>query len=259
MTQFENWGDYFWPGQIDDCKINKLGIHDATKLENAERLRTAERAVEIIAGEAEIPRTFDLDHLKAIHRQLFQDVYDWAGELRATELVRPSADPDGPAHEFVKPEDIERLAPVIFAQLGDPADLRDRPTAEVVDVLARTYAGVNVLHPFVEGNGRTQRIFLDHVAEAAGYRIDWTRIADRQNQVMAEAFGQGPEPVRQALAECIERLPDDRARQDTRESLRLTNDGVPGPNAKADATRSSGSSTRYTQTTNREPGLQTDR
>lgn len=142
MTQFENWGDYFWPGQIDDCKINKLGIHDAAELENAERIRTAERAVEIIAGEAEIPRTFDLDHLKAIHRQLFQDVYDWAGELRVTELVRPSADPDGPAHEFVKPEDIERLAPVIVTQLGDPADLRDGPTAEVVDVLARTYAGV---------------------------------------------------------------------------------------------------------------------
>ncbi|WP_350277481.1 Fic family protein [Kribbella sp. HUAS MG21] len=228
MPTFENWGDYFWPGQIDDCKINKLGIHDAAELERAERSRTAERAVELIAGDVEIPRTFDLDHLRAIHRHLFQDVYDWAGDLRVTELVRPSQDPDAPGNEFVKPEDIERLAPVIFSQLGDPADLRNRPTHEVVDVLARTYAGVNVLHPFVEGNGRTQRIFLDHVAEAAGYRIDWTRIADRQNEVMAEAFGIGAEPVREALAECIEPLTDPRARQDTEQSLRLTTEGITG-------------------------------
>ncbi|MEU8225910.1 Fic family protein [Kribbella sp. NPDC048915] len=228
MPKFENWGDYFWPDQIDECRINKLGIRDADRLERVERSRTAERAVEIIAGDVEIPRTFDLDHLRAIHRHLFQDVYDWAGDLRVTELVRPSRDPDGPGHEFVKPDDIERLAPVIFSQLGDPADLRNRPTHEVVDVLAKTYAGVNVLHPFVEGNGRTQRIFLDHVAEAAGYRIDWTRIADRQNEVMAEAFDIGPEPIREALAECIEPAPDTVARQDTLHSLRLTSEGMPG-------------------------------
>jgi cell filamentation protein len=229
MPTFENWGDYFWPGQIDDCRINKLGIHDATKLEKAERKRTAVRAAQIISGDAGIPRTFDLEHLRAIHRQLFQDVYDWAGELRVTELVRPAQDPAAPANEFVKPEDIERLAPVIFSQLGDPSELRDRPTPEVVDTLARTYAAINVLHPFVEGNGRTQRIFLDHAAEAAGYRIDWSRIADRQNEVMAEAFGIGPEPVREALTECIEPLPETQARQDTQTALHLTNNGLPTP------------------------------
>lgn len=229
MATFENWGDYFWPGQIDDCRINKLGIHDATRLELVERSRAAERAVDIIAGDVDIPRTFDLDHLRAIHRQLFQDVYDWAGELRVTELVRPAQDPDAPANEFVKPEDIERLAPVIFSQLGDPSELRDRPTPEVVDTLARTYAAINVLHPFVEGNGRTQRIFLDHAAEAAGYRIDWSRIADRQNELMAEAFGIGPDPVRKALTECIEPLPETQARQDTQTALHLTSNGLTTP------------------------------
>jgi cell filamentation protein len=229
MNRFENWGDYFWPDQIDDCRINRLGIHDAAQLENVERSRTAERAVELIAGDLEIPQTFDLNHLKAIHRHLFQDVYDWAGELRATELVRPSADPDAPAHEFVKPEDIERLAPVISAQLGDPAKLRDRPTEEVVDVLARTYAAVNVLHPFIEGNGRTQRIFLDHAAEAAGHQIHWPRLASRQNELMAEAFTTGPEPVRQALLSCVDRLPPETS--DLQTSLRVAQDGIAKPAA----------------------------
>ncbi|GAA1579128.1 hypothetical protein GCM10009804_39520 [Kribbella hippodromi] len=269
MATFENWGDYFWPGQIDDCLINRLGIHDADTLKDEERLRSAERGTELIAGDVEIPQTFDLDHLRAIHRQLFQDVYDWAGELRATELVRPSKDPDAPGHEFVKPEDLERLAPVLFAQLGDPAELRDRPTAEVVDVLARTYAGVNVLHPFVEGNGRTQRIFLDHAAEAAGYRIDWTRIADRQNEIMSEAFGVGPEPVRAALTECIEPLggDDDQARQDTQHALRLTTSGLatpsgsapsglPAPTGSAPATSQAPAAHRYTSPTRTQPERQ---
>ena len=223
MTGFENWGDYFWPGQIDDCRINRLGIYDAAELETAERRLTAVRAAEIASGEAVIPRTFDLDHLKAIHGRLFQDVYDWAGQLRATELVRPSDDPNAPGHEFVKPEDIERLATMTFDRLGDPAELRGRPTPEVVDALARTYAAVNVLHPFVEGNGRTQRIFLDHAAEAAGHRIVWSRIADRQNAVMSEAFGVGPEPVRRALAGCVEPVGVDRQ---AAEAAHLTRGGV---------------------------------
>jgi cell filamentation protein len=227
MTQFENWGDYFWPGQIDDCKINKLGIRDRDVLEQVERSRSAERAIEIIAGDVAIPPTYDLAHLRAIHRQLFQDVYDWAGELRVTELVRPSLDPQAPPHEFVKPDDIPRLAGVVFTQLGDPAALGDRPMAEVVDVLARTYAGVNVLHPFVEGNGRTQRIFLDQVAATAGYRVHWSRIADRQNEVMAEAFGVGPEPVRKALAGCVERLPGGVAGKEAREALQRSQAGTP--------------------------------
>jgi hypothetical protein len=54
MTQFENWGDYFWPDQIDDCKINKLGIRDQGVLEQVERSRSAERAIEIIAGDVAI-------------------------------------------------------------------------------------------------------------------------------------------------------------------------------------------------------------
>lgn len=141
MTRFENWGDYFWPGQIDECRVNKLGIRDAELLEQNERVLSAGRAAEIASGAAPIARTNDLDHLRAIHRHLFQDVYEWAGELRVTELVRPSEDANSPPNEFVKPEDVPRLAEVVFSQLGDPARLRDRPTSEIVDVLARTYAG----------------------------------------------------------------------------------------------------------------------
>lgn len=159
LAEFTNWGDYFWDDQIDDCKRNRLDVDDAHELELVERDYSHERATQLIAGTVQVRQTFDLGHLKAIHAHLFQDVYEWAGQLRATELVRPADDPNMPGHEFVAPEQIEPLAGTVFEQLGDPAELADRLTDEVVDALARTYSGTNMLHPFVEGNGRTQRIF----------------------------------------------------------------------------------------------------
>ncbi len=243
MAEFENWGDYFWPGQIDDCRKNLLGIHDAEQLETAERRLTAVRAAELASGEAPIEKTWDLDHLKAIHRHLFQDVYEWAGEVRVTELVRPSTDPNAPGNEFVKPEDIERLAPMVFAQLGDPSELRGRPTPEVVDVLTPTLNGTNVLHPFVEGNGRAQRAFLDQAAEAAGHRIVWSRIADRQNAMMAEGFGVGPEPVRLGLTDCVEPIGLDNQAASAAWAARggvLQPDRVPDTGSSAQAAGKSG-------------------
>jgi cell filamentation protein len=202
MATFENWGDYFWPGQIDDCRRNLLGIHDASQLEVAERKHTFARSLQLEKAEVTVPQTFDLEHLRGIHRHVFGDVYEWAGQLRVTELVRPSADPNAPGHEFVKPGDIERLAGAVFGQLGDPTALAGLARGKQVEALAQTYAGINVLHPFVEGNGRTQRIFLQHVAHAAGLQIDWSKMPD-QNQVMAEAFTVGYRPVAEALEPCV--------------------------------------------------------
>lgn len=199
--EFENWGDYFWPGQIDDCMINRLGIHDAGRLHDEERRHSFLRSIELMENRVEIPQTFDLDHLQAIHHHLFQDVYEWAGQLRATELVRPDPNPNRPGHEFVKPENISQAATLLFEQ-ADPELFGALPGPAKVDQLARVYAGVNVVHPFVEGNGRTNRIFLEQLAETSDLAIDWNRMP-RQNEVMADAFTAGYEPVAKALKPCI--------------------------------------------------------
>lgn len=102
----------------------------------------------------------------------------------------------------MKPGDLEHLAGAVFALLGDPAALTDRPRGEQREVLAKTYAGIHVLHPFAQGNGRTQRVFLQYLARAAGLRIDWTKMPE-QNRVMAEAFTLGYAPVAQALEPCV--------------------------------------------------------
>lgn len=209
MATFDNWGDYFWPGRIDECRRNLLDEHDPVALETAERQLTAIRAAELAIGQAEVPQTFDLGHLKAVHHHLFQDVYEWAGQLRVTDLVRPSTDPNAPGHQFIPPENIEQMAQTLFP-LADPAQLAELPATAQIDRLAQVYAGVNVLHPFVEGNGRTQRIFLNDLAGAAGLRVDWSKMP-HQNQVMAEAFTVGYRPVAAALQTCVTRDASDQA------------------------------------------------
>ena len=74
--------DYCYPPDYTVLR-NRLAIRDAPALEAAERELVAQRLVEPLPG-----GDFDLDHLKAIHRHLFQDVYAWAGELRTVEIAR---------------------------------------------------------------------------------------------------------------------------------------------------------------------------
>lgn len=214
MSEFNNWGDYFWPGQIDECRKNRLAEHDAGKLNRLERRLVSTRAVQLEEREVVVPQTFDLDHLKAVHQHLFQDVYAWAGHLRATELVRPdSHDPNAPGHEFVKPHRIEAGANTLFGAVGDLSDLASQPASAQVTALAQVYAGVNVVHPFFDGNGRANRAFTQDLAHNAGLHIDWAKMV-HQNEVMAEAFTVGYQPVADAMRGCIRPLPNAQPRID---------------------------------------------
>ncbi|MDE0003291.1 MAG: Fic family protein, partial [Rhodospirillaceae bacterium] len=143
---------------------NRLDIRDAPALEAAERELVAQRLLEPVpAGD------FDLDHLKAIHRHLFQDVYAWAGEVRTVEIAK-----DG-----------SRFQPRRFIETG-MADIHRRIVAAgyFADLGPDGFAGgagpvlgdVNHVHPFREGNGRAQLQYLKQLAARAGHVLDLTRI-----------------------------------------------------------------------------------
>ena len=85
-SQFDSWESYFYPDTIDPLRgegtlRNLFDERDAQVLARLEYGRTSGRATQIGNGEVDIPRTFDGAHLRAIHGHLFQDVYEWAGEL----------------------------------------------------------------------------------------------------------------------------------------------------------------------------------
>ena len=193
------WEDYLYPANDAGVQIlrNKLGLTNFTAWFNAERQLTAGRQIELIARPELVARTFDAAHWKAIHHQVFQDVYEWAGEFRTVNIGK-----DG--HGFAPEAQLEEYASEILGQVREANMFAGRDRAGVVEGLTYTLQAVNIIHPFREGNGRTQRILTEHIAEHAGYLLDWHRISpDEQNYVMAQAFDGDLEPLHDALERAV--------------------------------------------------------
>jgi len=150
---------------------NKLNILDAEELKHVEReitaLRTAQIMVEGIDGK------FDFDHLKAIHRFLFQDIYKWAGEIRNVNISK--------GNQFCLFQYIEEQMNQIFMQLRQENYLRDcHEFEEFGKRLSYYLSEMNAIHPFREGNGRVQRLFLEELAAFNGYRLDFLKISSKE-------------------------------------------------------------------------------
>lgn len=159
--------------------INKLGIEDAEKLHIAEReitsLRIANAKIRGIKGE------FNLLHLKKIHKYIFGDIYDWAGEIRWVNIAKGNI--------FCNYEFIEANADSLFNKLRKENYLKDTSKNEIPFRLAFYLSEINVLHPFREGNGRAQRLFIEHLAENAGYSVDFSQVTDKQMiEASADSF-----------------------------------------------------------------------
>jgi cell filamentation protein len=144
--------------------INKLGVVDAALLRRIEAEATFLRDAQLKA--VTLPGRFDLAHLRAFHRHLFGDVYPWAGEIRRADLSRTAM--------FAHWAHIESYGADVFGQLREEQLLSTVDDDGVfLDRLAYFYAEVNALHPFREGNGRTQRAFFRQLALHAGRRLDF--------------------------------------------------------------------------------------
>jgi len=147
--------------------INKFGIREEEKLLQAEIAVT-----QIATASWELSpqcATFDFEHYRAIHKHLFQNLYEWAGQIRDVNISKKGT-------RFCPFDEIESLAGRIFTRLRKADYLRrlskDKFVAEFVDL----YITTNHLHPFREGNGRVQRLFLSQLARNAGYSLDFADI-----------------------------------------------------------------------------------
>ena len=118
---------------------------------------------------------FGLDELETAHRTLFGDVYDFAGIPRITDLRR-----GGP--EFTNPVFIYMEAGRVFGQLAERDHLRGLSREAFVDGFTELYNDLNEIHPFREGNGRSQRVLMSAIAHRAGHEVSWDRaLADKES------------------------------------------------------------------------------
>ena len=152
---------------------NKLGIKDAAELElhiaRLSYIRVIELETKPLRGK------FDIPHLRAIHRYIFQDIFPWAGDFREVTTSRTHS------FGFPPPQFLVPSLEAIFAALKAEDHLK-RLDADTFARRAGHYLGeINAVHPFREGNGRTQREFLRTLALGAGHRLTWAGLTPDEN------------------------------------------------------------------------------
>lgn len=156
---------------------NKLGLRDFDELWDAERAITGVTAAELEANP--IDGQFDLAHLQAIHKALFSDVYDWAGTIREKGFIA-KGNSLFCAAEFILPYSDD-----LFSKLKAENYLRGLEREEFIQRVAFYISEINALHPFREGNGRTQRIFINQLARQAGWNLNYTTV---DPEVLCDAY-----------------------------------------------------------------------
>lgn len=166
---YEDKGDvkYCYPGT--NVLRNKLNIQDLDILHEAERDYSSIRQVELY--KKGITGDFSLKHLCSIHRQLFQDIYSWAGELRTVDISKGTI--------FCLVPFIEEQFAFLYRKLKKENFLKDiTDQKEMAEKLAYYLGEINMIHPFREGNGRTQRIYIEQLCMNNGrFEIDFTEVS----------------------------------------------------------------------------------
>ncbi len=157
------------------CLINKFGIQDDKKLSQIESDITLAKAAILESQPPKLP--FDFEYYKYIHRFLFEDIYDWAGQLRTVNISKKGT-------VFCSLDELEDLCINCFERLKQNNYFLNLPKSEYVNQIVDFYITTNMLHPFREGNGRTQRIFISKLIEYNGYDFDFSNI-DSDELMMA--------------------------------------------------------------------------
>jgi len=154
---------------------NLVGARTDDDLVAAEGALVFARAVQLL-DQQPVP-SGDLSELKAIHRHLFQDLFGWAGQVRTVDIRKNSAE----AEFFLPVSLIERASGFVAEQLRADNHLQGMSRDQFIERLAHHYDELNYLHPFREGNGRTQRLFWSRVARDAGWQLDWRPVQGATN------------------------------------------------------------------------------
>ena len=156
---------------------NLVGAKTLEELFAYEHNITAEKILELIINP--IDGNYDYKHYKMLHKIIFEDIYNWAGldryELRYYGIFRKGDT------EFTKGADIPYVAKKLFGALKDENYFKGLDKNAFIKSAASFLNGLNLLHPFREGNGRTQRLFMMMLSKQAGYELDFSSISKNIN------------------------------------------------------------------------------
>ncbi|MDV7198425.1 Fic family protein [Rhodococcus kroppenstedtii] len=164
----QNWEGYFLGGS--SILRNLVGAVTQEELTDAEVDLSEYRLLELRENPGIMAvRSYDLRHIRAIHKQLFQDVYEWAGEVRTVGLKKGGV-------SFCPPGNIDQAMRHVTDEILQSGHLRNVAPSELTAKIAYLYDYVNYAHPFREGNGRSTREFFDQLLAEGGLGLDWERV-----------------------------------------------------------------------------------
>jgi cell filamentation protein len=164
--EFERVNAYCYPDSY--VLRNKFDIWDAGALHVAEREIVSAKLAYI--KDNPIKGKFDLKHLLKVHKYLFCDIYDWAGELRTVNIAK--------GNQFCNYLHLETYANGVFTKLKAEKLLAGVAPDAIPERLTYYLSEINVLHPFRDGNGRVQRVFIEYLAQAAGWYVSFADVSD---------------------------------------------------------------------------------
>lgn len=147
---------------------NKLGLTSSADLAREEERLSKKKAVELFEnGVLDTLPAGKFTTLQTIHKYLFEDIYDFAGKLRTVNLAKGNF----------------RFAPLMYLEAA-LANI-DKMPQSTFDEIIEKYVEMNIAHPFREGNGRSTRIWLDHILKTKiGRVVDWSKV-DKEDYLLA--------------------------------------------------------------------------
>lgn len=198
MNDYRRWEDYFWPDAPDVLR-NKLGIRDQRMLNFVEAQLSAVRIYEQVLENR--TGAFNFAHYCDIHRRTFSDIFDWAGIPRTvpdgpmTKRHRDVVnflinDPNAPTIEYrYRPgPQVRDSAEYVFARLQAEDALTGLPPEQFIRRLGTYWGSVDSVHPFRDGNTRTETVFFHQLCRNAGYDLGAERLYARRTEFVAARF-----------------------------------------------------------------------
>ena len=147
--------------------VNKYGIRQQKQLDEVEALVVSTQTIEFELSP--FPEPLSFDYYKRLHAFLFDQLYDWAGIIRDVDLSKQHT-------RFCPAKEIVSLADRVFSRAAEMNYFQGLNRQPFIQEAADFYTSINCLHPFREGNGRTQRVFFRELARRAGYTLDYSAV-----------------------------------------------------------------------------------
>lgn len=201
--------DYDWERQSDDHEQDNGVLKNYYNFSNTKLLNAAERDfsqnAEYSILEDNVNPVYSGDYYQSIHQRLFSKIYPWAGEFRTVDFSKGDS-------IFVPVQHISKKLNQSLIRLY--CDLKTNDSNDqhaFANAIGQFVADVNIVHPFREGNGRTQRVFSQKVAHKHGYHLSYESVSnERMKNAAIAAFGSDYRPMQSLMRNIIGPKPSER-------------------------------------------------